>query len=108
MPFDSSSRSFDALQTPAEDAASANSRAGTVITPPPFERSRSAADLARKIFADKKFRELASYIFGGAAATFVSFLSYGIATRALGMSIVPARQAILLRRNHPLRFRVFR
>ena len=90
MPFDSSSRSFDALQTPAEDAAGAKSRAGTVITPPPFQRSRSASDLARKIFADKKFRELASYIFWGAATTFVSFLTYGIATRALGMSVVPA------------------
>ncbi len=85
MPFKSFSRAFDALRASVADAAGAERRAGTADTPP-----HCISELARKFFADKKFRELASYIFWGAATTFVSFLVYGIATRALGMGVVPA------------------
>lgn len=54
---------------------------------------QSPKDLPRKLFADRRFRELASYVFWGGMTTLVSFAAYGIATRALGIGVVPATVA---------------
>lgn len=46
--------------------------------------------VARRFPSPEKLRELAAYIFWGCATTFVNFVAYALATRILGMNVVPA------------------
>jgi len=60
--------------------------------PPPLFPSSENSRLARtkSLAKNRRLRQIASYIFWGAATTFVNFFVYAIATRVLGIAVVPA------------------
>ncbi|MCD8298715.1 MAG: GtrA family protein [Opitutae bacterium] len=47
-------------------------------------------EFAREILRSEKFREIASYVFWGGATTLVNIVTYAIATRLVGVSVIPA------------------
>jgi len=69
----------------------ARSLAEIRLPPPPFSRNkRSLVARVLALWQSEKLRQIASYIFWGAATTLVNFLVYAIATRVLGIAVVPA------------------